>query len=72
MDVGLSRSRFVWILAMEFTDEVLHVLQVCHGLHELSSGVPSQPIHLTRCYQYPDHVRVLLNSPSSLYTYFLS
>ena len=25
MDMGLSRPRFVWILAMEFMDEVLHV-----------------------------------------------
>ena len=30
--MGLSGPRFVWILAMEFMDKVLCVLQVCHRL----------------------------------------
>ena len=32
MDMGLSGPRFVWILAMEFMDEVLRMLQVCRRL----------------------------------------
>ena len=32
MDMGLSGPRFVWILAMEFMDKVLRMVQVCHGL----------------------------------------
>jgi len=31
MDTGLSGSGFVWILAMEFVDEVKRVLQIFRG-----------------------------------------